>query len=1041
MIEIFSKLIVHKQTESAIDIELQLSDTSEESALERDFNKAVYNPCHDEETLEVISRAEFEDHASVGGATGILGDDEVIYATELKCCLPTNTDVPEVASYPQGKGKILQWLLLFEAASDDVNCMVEYYVFYRNSIGDICKLHPEENRVSIHISHERAEATPVTVTVSRLEKRALDCGRYYFAFRLRTSDGQYMDEPVVQYVNIVPAKSRSIQVESNLVGLDAIYNQMALLTKQKIFNDHRQAMNLTPTPINLHAAVMGGKGSGKTSFAHVLYDFYVQNGFITEGKLRIVNAAQWEKSYDNTSVISEAMSEASMGMLYIENAASMILTDMRGNKEQAVEELVRQLQSNTNDTCVVVADTPERITQLLSTAGLQSYIGQIYKLPTLTMEQMLEIAHRECSERGFVLTDGATKAMKSYLSSQPDVNTSDMTKLIDTMIANMSVRVVNNAQDLLLTQTELSELKAEDVPQRQIGRYTVSMGKLNELVGLKNLKYSIESHLSLVRFARLRSQNGLQATIPPLHMVFTGNPGTGKTTVATLLGEIYASLGILKTGQVIQVDRKKLVGQYIGDTEENTRRVLKQAHGNILFIDEAYNLVADPDDKKDYGPKVLDCLLEELSKESTDMIIILAGYPDEMEKMLSSNKGLQSRFPYTFHFEDYSEDELLEIAVRTARNSNYVFSDKALERLKGLIHREVERSSVREQKHFGNARFITRLISTQIIPNMSRRVLVSEETGPSSQLLSRIEAGDIPTNVNNTDYKIDEALVSKTLRQLNELIGCEDVKQTLQNLVSIARNKQQNGEDLTETIPLQWTFTGSTGTGKSSVAQLLAQLLHAFHLISSDRMTQLRMPQSQQNAWTSYDIDRILRDTMKQSGQGLLFIDLDDVANCHIDIQWLRCKLTSLTAEMPGSYAFVIAVDDYRLPMQLIDMPISTSVVHFADYSAEELLAILLQRLSKHGFWIADDAKQELEEHIRTLYDHRNNGLANARTMKHIYTAITSAAELRLIMPSLNDSISSVPSEKSDGSIEIRKEDIQSIKWKQIKTSKIGFES
>ena len=110
-------------------------------------------------------------------------------------------------------------------------------------------------------------------------------------------------------------------------------------------------------------------------------------------------------------------------------------------------------------------------------------------------------------------------------------------------------------------------------------------------------------------------------------------------------------------------------------------------------------------------------------------------------------------------------------------------------------------------------------------------------------------------------------------------------------------------------------------------------------LISSDRMTQLRMPQTQANAWTNYDIDKTLRDTMKQAGQGLLFIDLDDVANCHIDIQWLRCKLTSLTAEMPGSYAFVIAVDDRRLKPQLMDMPISTSVIHFDDYTSDELMA------------------------------------------------------------------------------------------------------
>ena len=1029
MNEIFSKLIIHKHGIEENELELQLSDVSEESEAVREFNQILYEPAQDERLLERVSRMEYERKAAWGTASDIMDDGDVIYATGLKYCGKQNSsEVPEVASYPQGKGKMIHWLLCFESEKRDIPCALEFYVFYRNSTGDICRLHPDEHEIEIRIPHSHPDSVCVELNITRADNKALGCGRYYLAFMLRKEDGTYIDEPVIQFLNIVPAKGYIEQVDSHLVGLEAVYGQMASLAKQKAFNDSRIAMNLSPVPINLHAAVMGGKGSGKTSFAHVLFDYYVQNGFITEGKLRIVNAAKWTKSWENSSVIDDAFSEASKGMLYIENAAAMIALDARGNKEQMVEDLVQRLRDNSNETCVVLADTPERITQLLATAELQSCIGQVYKLPTLTMEQMMEIAQRECQSRGFVLTPEAKSAMKSYLFSQVQTNTMDVTRLIDAMIMNMSIRVMNNAQDLFPNPSLLSELKAEDVPQLHVGGLERSMGKLNNLVGLNKLKFSIESHLSMVRFAQLRSRNGLQATIPPLHMVFTGNPGTGKTTVANLLGEIYASMGILKTGQVVQVDRKKLVGQYIGDTEENTKRALQQAHGNILFVDEAYNLVGDPDDKRDFGPKALDCLLDELSKETTDMIIILAGYPDEMEQMLKSNKGLQSRFPYTFHFEDYTEDELMEIAVRTARNSNYMFSDEALERVRALIHREIERGSGREHKHFGNARFVTRLISTQIIPNMSRRVLATDPSDSNARSLSLIEASDIPTSVAEEDYAIDEALVSRTLMQMDRLIGREDVKQTLHNLVSLARTRQQNGESLIDTIPLQWTFTGSTGTGKSSVAQLLTQLLHAFHLISSDRMTQLRMPQTQQNSWTPYEIDRILRDTMKQSGQGLLFIDLDDVANSHIDIQWLRCKLTSLTAEMPGSYAYVIAVDDRRYTSPLIDMPLSTSVIHFADYTADELMAILLQRLSGQGFTITDEAAQQVHAHIRTLCDNRSIGLANARTVKHIFTAITSAAELRAIS-----------SAKNDNSPEITIDDIRSIKWQHIQPNRIGF--
>jgi len=142
-------------------------------------------------------------------------------------------------------------------------------------------------------------------------------------------------------------------------------------------------------------------------------------------------------------------------------------------------------------------------------------------------------------------------------------------------------------------------------------------------------------------------------------------------------------------------------------------------------------------------------------------------------------------------------------------------------------------------------------------------------------------------------------------------------------------------------------------------------------------------------------------------------------------------QLTSLTAEMPGSYAFVIAVDDHRLPSQPIDMPISTSVIHFADYTADELMTILHHRLDKHGYSMTDEAAAEVYEHIRSLCSNRSSGLGNARTIKHLYTAITSAAELR--------SLSSPQELKTDAHTLITKDDILSIKWKRINTNRIGF--
>jgi len=1011
---------------TTFDIELFIDDNPDKSEMDKLLDDVIGYSRKEMDVVEYICAQEYSKKLSTSdsrelGDTGIVIGSIAYYGVQGEEEPEESTDLN-----PQAKDKWMHWNMLMGSMRKPIPCNLSLFIFYRDTMGNLRKLHSNNKELELTLSPSQDD-TKVRVHIHSAHTRTMECGRYYMAFIAHGTDDRYYDQPLAVCINIVPPSGDFEVKDASLVGMEQVYDQMASVAKLKVFNDRRKAMNLPPSPVTLHAAVMGGKGSGKTSFAQILFDFYKKNGLITDGRLRIIEATRWLNFSESDEKIKEDVTKARNGILYIENAASMVSADARGNKEYAVQALVRELSENTHNTTVVLADTPEKITELLAVDNLQDYIGQIYHLPELNTSQMVEVAERECKERGFSLSPEAKTTLESLLLSQPNAATTDVIKIVDTMIMNMSVRVVNQSQERTLSPDELSLIVPQDVPQPQVGQFDRSMGKLNALVGLKKLKYNIESHLNLVRFAQLRSRNGLEAAMPPLHMIFTGNPGTGKTTVARLLGEIYASLGILKTGKVIVADRKKLVGRFIGDTEDNTKQVLQQAHGNILFIDEAYTLVGDPDDKKDFGPKVLDCLLEELGKEKTDMIIILAGYPDEMEKLLKANKGLQSRFPYTFHFEDYSEAELFEIAVRTAADKGYSFSEEAIERLKSLIRREMKRSTSGAQDRFGNARFITRLISTQILPNMSRRVLSMPAADTSRQMLSSINATDIPANL-HTDYTPDEALISRTLTQLDEMVGLEEVKRSLRDIVTIARSKQQNGEDITETIPLQWTFTGSTGTGKSSVARLLAQLLHAFHLIGSDRMIQLRMPQTPNSNWTSYEIDKILRDTMKQAGQGLLFIDLDDVVNYHLDVQWLRCKLTSLTAEMPGSYAFVIAVDDRNLKPQPIDMPISTSIIHFSDYTADELMAILLQRLQKNAYSLTEEAQEEVRLHIQEICAKRSAGFANARTIRHICTAITSAAEIRMA-----DS-TALPSP-----VQITRDDIRSFTWSPLSSNRIGF--
>lgn len=204
-------------------------------------------------------------------------------------------------------------------------------------------------------------------------------------------------------------------------------------------------------------------------------------------------------------------------------------------------------------------------------------------------------------------------------------------------------------------------------------------------------------------------------------MLFLGNPGTGKTTVARLIGKMYHGMGLLSKGHTIETNRAKLIGEYIGMTEKKVLETIEEARGGVLFIDEAYALVTDETDKKDFGREVLNALLTVLSEPNPDMIIILAGYEDKMNVMLKTNPGLKDRFPLTFLFDDYSASELMEIACRTLDERNFNLTDDARDCLAGII----ERYSANRDCYFGNGRWVHNLIEQGIIKSMARRVMSS----------------------------------------------------------------------------------------------------------------------------------------------------------------------------------------------------------------------------------------------------------------------------------------------------------------------------
>ena len=253
------------------------------------------------------------------------------------------------------------------------------------------------------------------------------------------------------------------------------------------------------------------------------------------------------------------------------------------------------------------------------------------------------------------------------------------------------------------------------------------MDKLDALIGLANIKQNVKSLINYVKVRKLREENGLPNPPMSLHMVFMGNPGTGKTTVARILSELYRAIGALTNGQLIEVDRSGLVAGFVGQTAIKTAEVVKSALGGILFIDEAYALAPDTAGANDFGREAIETLLKMMEDNRDDLIVIVAGYSEPMERFISSNPGLESRFNRYFVFEDYDGGELYEIFSSMCSKSEYYLTSDAQEFARVFFN---ELYDTRDE-NFGNARHVRNFFENIVSIHSDRVSAFDEHTRES----------------------------------------------------------------------------------------------------------------------------------------------------------------------------------------------------------------------------------------------------------------------------------------------------------------------
>ena len=764
---------------------------------------------------------------------------------------------------------------------------------------------------------------------------------------------------------------------------------------------------------NLHLVLKGNPGTGKTTVANLIGEIFRESGLLELGHLVKASREDLVAGYVGQTALNtaEKISDAMGGILFVDEAYRLSEGGENDFGKEALETIMEAMSNHMGEFSVIIAGYTDKIDGFMDTnQGLRRRFGPQNEIviPDYEPSVLMAIFEEVVSNNNKHLDTGFQQILSDFITNWYDArdpatfgNAGDVINLYEALDANRANRVVG----MEYTREQKNTLTLDDIPQqmkkfvkpKKVATVEEALSLLDGLTGIKYVKSWLKEFTQLIQVQQEQQKRGLKVHPPfPGHYLFLGNPGTGKTTVARILGNIFSLLGFLGKTDVIEVGPSELIDKHVGGTEEKARKVFNKAINGVLFIDEAHKLA----DCQSYGQNVIRELVPFMLNNRENLCVIAAGYQDDMENFLAVDSGLKSRFTKQIMFEDFDEAELFEIFETVVKKNDEIMGPGLADEIKRLFTIWV----LDKDKDFGNARDVNNLIDS-MREGRAGRLASQDITQCSDADMQTFLVQDIPAKEQIRIGKKVENL-DDILDGLNSLIGLTTMKEMIRTIINRLKIEKLRGGD-TILAPGHYLFVGNPGTGKTTVARKMGEIFRSLGLLKKGHLVEVGRP----DLVGGYQGQTALKTTevLTSSLDGILFIDeAYQLVNSDQDSYGQEALETLLAFMENHRDRLCILAAGYPEPMQefVAQNPgfpsrFSGKIV-FENYNAQEMLDIFMLMAKDNNMKLGQGVAKSLRHIFLNMEQTAGPTFGNGRDVRKLFDTLCANQSNRLATSSGN---------------------------------------